>query len=664
MNENIKKKNVGLILIILLIIVVVAIGTYATLVWISQNNTTLTLRIGQLADVVFVTGDDVNIENMGPVFDYEKDGEVNEFYINNLIDNKMISNVKLNITSISEELKEESFKYVFLSSNDGITYEKVNEDNFSDVIDGTTINLISEHIFLESAYYKLIFYIDGNVNNPIDMQDGSLTGYISADVNIVYGLESQSEITSDTETFLSTSIPRNKIYSINFVADADVSELLADNNVDVLDGTINENSEYPYFDVSQAKDKSIKLYYKEHIDENNVSLYDVIISTESGKTVASSGAYLFSYLSNLKEINLTNLDTSNVTTMYRMFRNSVSLPTVDVGVLDTGNVTNMNGMFSGSDANHFMNLTSIVGLDKIDTSNVIDMTAMFQANGKLTTIDISNFNTSNVTSMQMMFRGCTMLEEIILGKTDGTKYTPIDTSNVTNMVGLFAECTSLKEINLKGINTSNVTNMEQMFVRSTSLVKLDLSDFDTSNVTDMSGMFAGASEMALTEIKFSEKFNTSKVTDMDSMFQLCANLSSLDVSNFNTENVKNMTGMFYGCSKLSSLELKNFNTSKVTNMYAMFYNCSSLSTLNLSSFDTAKVTNMDYMFNSCTNLNTIYASNKFITTNVSISSTMFGSCSNLKGGNGTTYSSTHKDKTYARIDTSSTPGYFTEFVEQ
>ena len=41
------------------------------------------------------------------------------------------------------------------------------------------------------------------------------------------------------------------------------------------------------------------------------------------------------------------------------------------------------------------------------------------------------------------------------------------------------------------------------------------------------------------------------------------------------------------------------------------------------------------------------------------SSSMFSRCTSLVGGNGTTYSSSHVDKTYARIDTPSTPGYLT-----
>ena len=68
---------------------------------------------------------------------------------------------------------------------------------------------------------------------------------------------------------------------------------------------------------------------------------------------------------------------------------------------------------------------------------------------------------------------------------------------------------------------------------------------------------------------------------------------------------------------------------------------------------------MERMFSYCSNLETIYASNSFITTGVTISTDMFYNSTNLVGGNGTIYDSSKIDKTYARIDTAETRGYFT-----
>jgi surface protein len=91
----------------------------------------------------------------------------------------------------------------------------------------------------------------------------------------------------------------------------------------------------------------------------------------------------------------------------------------------------------------------------------------------------------------------------------------------------------------------------------------------------------------------------------------------------------------------------------------MFSGCRSLTSLNLSNFDTSKVTNTYDMFKDCNNLKTIIVSNKFVTNNMTTSIHMFHQSSKIVGGNGTKYNSNYVDRTYARIDKSGTPGYFT-----
>ena len=120
-----------------------------------------------------------------------------------------------------------------------------------------------------------------------------------------------------------------------------------------------------------------------------------------------------------------------------------------------------------------------------------------------------------------------------------------------------------------------------------------------------------------------------------------------------------MFSMFYGCSSLTTLDVSKWVTSNVTNMSYMFNGCIKLITLDVSGFDTRNVTNMNYMLYDCNNLTTIYASDNFVTNQVEDSTNMFGRCSKLIGGNGTTYNSSHTNKEYARIDKEETPGYFT-----
>ena len=165
-----------------------------------------------------------------------------------------------------------------------------------------------------------------------------------------------------------------------------------------------------------------------------------------------------------------------------------------------------------------------------------------------------------------------------------------NTSNVTNMYGMFEECSSLTNLNLSNFNTSKVTNMMNMFYRCSSLTNLDLNGFNTSKVTDMSSMFCGC--LSLTNLDLSS-FNTSNVTNMSSMFDYCRSLTTLDLSSFNTSKVTDMRFMFSSCSSLTTLDLSSFNTSNVTNMYRMFLQCSSLTTtINIINTNTTYYENM------------------------------------------------------------------------
>ena len=71
----------------------------------------------------------------------------------------------------------------------------------------------------------------------------------------------------------------------------------------------------------------------------------------------------------------------------------------------------------------------------------------------------------------------------------------LDTSNVTNMSSMFNNCRSLTSLDLSSFNTSNVATTEYMFYNCRSLTSLDLSSFDTSKVTSMYWMFASCTSL-------------------------------------------------------------------------------------------------------------------------------------------------------------------------
>ena len=279
---------------------------------------------------------------------------------------------------------------------------------------------------------------------------------------------------------------------------------------------------------------------------------------------------------------------------------------IDLSNFDTSEVTNMGGMFYG-----MSNLTTL-NVSHFDTSKVTDMSLMFHGMRDLSALNLSSFNTSQVTDMHNMFYGMSNLTTLDLSN--------FDTSKVTNMGNMFSSMTNLTSLNLSSFNTSKVTDMGFMFYGIPNLTSLDLSNFDTSKTTKMSFMFYGMRK--LTALNLSS-FNTSQVTDMSGMFSSMPSLTSLNLSHFDTSKVTDMHFMFRDTSNLTSLDLSNFDTSKVTDMNNMFRNMSSITSLDLSHFDTSKVTDMENMFSDMSNLTSLDLSN-FDTSQVTDMNGLFG----------------------------------------
>jgi surface protein len=292
---------------------------------------------------------------------------------------------------------------------------------------------------------------------------------------------------------------------------------------------------------------------------------------------------------------------------------------------------------------------------------------MFDGCSGLTSIDLSNFDTSKVTDMSYMFEYCTVLVEVIMigdisnvtntnsmfygVNTTGilyydlaykeyyTKlpipspwrlkpysyieatYTPSTTYNSTTLMGSDFDISKVRTMYIDGVKLSSVDATYKFSDTNSHVVKIMLND----DITDLNGMFTSCKE--LTAIRLSS-LDTSNLTIIKNMFRGCSGLSSLDVSNFDTSNVTDMSGMFYGCSGLTSLDVSNFDTSNVTDMSEMFYGCSGLTSLDVSNFDTSNVTTMWSMFSGCSGLTSIDVSN-FDTGNTKYMNWMFGECSQL-----------------------------------
>ena len=215
------------------------------------------------------------------------------------------------------------------------------------------------------------------------------------------------------------------------------------------------------------------------------------------------------------------------------------------------------------------------------------------------------YNTSTETNVTQEFSTASELKTFITNNNQsftGAMKVVCDNS-ITDCSTMFENCANITSLDLSEFDTSNVTNMVNMFRKCRGLTSLDVSNFNTSNVTSVFGMFGMFSDCSsLTSLDVSN-FNTSNVKNMGSMFDSCSSLTSLDVSNFDTSNVTKMGTMFSSCSSLTSLDVSNFDTSNVTTMYRMFYNCSGLKTIYCEQdWKSDKIIDSEDMFVYCTKL--------------------------------------------------------------
>ena len=569
-------------------------GSLAYYIW-SSSTTSISGNLC-LPEIYFTGGATIN-GKLKPVSSKEE-GLIKEVEVNlhkTCNNDTAVMNLYLSLDLLPTALQENTFVYELYNGNN----ERISSGNFSDKKQGDTITLTENEIVTSNvSIYTLYIYIDGNRDNPITMTNqnfrfniyGEGTGAIYKE-NVI-----QNETTtpsSSSSTFLNTEVLRNQIESIT----------IEKTNVVPNDAKYSK-------DISSKQDGSVMLWYT---DKDNNSLYEISIGSENGSVEANTnGSGMFAYLDNVSTLDLSGLDTSNMTNMTYMFYNSTSLTNIDVSGFDTSKAVNMSGMFNGC-----TNLENL-NLSNFNTEKVTSMTQMFWGCNKLYNINLSSFNTSKVTTMTHMFRECYSLVNLNLSN--------FDTSNVKSFFYMFAGCNSLEYLDLSNFNTRNATEMTYMFYNCTNLKELNISSFDTSKVADMTLMFFGCK--ALLKLNLSN-FNTSNVTNMSSMFQSCSSLTSLDLSNFNTGNVTNMSGMFNGCTNLKELNISSFDTTKVTKMASMFQDCASLEKINLLSFDTNNVTTMNSMFFRCSSLEEIDVHN-FETKNVTNMSNMFRNCFKLK----------------------------------
>lgn len=339
------------------------------------------------------------------------------------------------------------------------------------------------------------------------------------------------------------------------------------------------------------------------IDQSNESATKAYVKIKD--PTLTSCRNMFSYLKNLKSVDVTNMNTSNVTDMYMMFYRCLDLEKIDVSNFDTSKVGNFKWVFSGCYSLKDLDLSNF------DFSSAYDLEQMFYWSPNIETIDLSGktFGTygksrevygDDVVDKQDYNWGCyEMFYNCCLTKgTTAWDYPPEKGSS--KQYGKVYECkTPLKFVNLSNTRFNDETIFAYAFSNSKFLENVDLTNI--SNPYNKSSFALFDVCMSLKNLDMS---TWSWGKDAQYAFQHCRGLETIDISHTDVSQLENTKEMFSNCINLKYFDGSNVNPTKLKNCAEMFFLCTSLEWCDLSSWtlENCSTSYTNSMFNNCFNL--------------------------------------------------------------
>lgn len=278
------------------------------------------------------------------------------------------------------------------------------------------------------------------------------------------------------------------------------------------------------------------------------------------------------------------------------------LTSVDVSNIDTSNTTYMSEMFYGCEY-----LTSL-DLSRFDTSKAINMAYMFRGCIRLTTLNLSNFIVTEDAGVSQILSGCRRLAELRLDNCDN--YT---ISRIINSDGFPTGTLSggrviyFKESELGDLQPPDGWRFETVPEEVPEIPEVPEEPVDPPEPEEIPLYEKGQFRDNAT-IETVETMVDSSHTDLSYMFYHCYKLESVNTEDWDTSNVTNMSEMFDNCS-ITSLDLSSFDTGKVTNMMYMFYGCSKLEELDIRNWEIRTTTKTTSMFERCSSLRAVHLDN-------------------------------------------------------
>ena len=284
--------------------------------------------------------------------------------------------------------------------------------------------------------------------------------------------------------------------------------------------------------------------------------------------------YYSRHLKELKELNESNVELyiNNEKMKFKKYFNPEKEGLYEIKLIIKIDIKNCSCMFC--DCKNITNLD----LSSLDTKNVTDMSYMFYNCENITNLDLSSFDTKNVTDMSYMFYNCNKLTNLYLSSFDYEINVDKSLKEISDLAEKYFKDSSkknsfkekLEELE-KGAAKLKDEEFEKMevlhheievgikrvkFINNISLknkTNLNLSSFDTKNVKNMNDMFSGCENITNLNLSF---FDTKNVKNMNNMFKNCKNITNLNLSSFDAGNVRNMREIFYNCNKLKLITIK------------------------------------------------------------------------------------------------------------
>ena len=378
LNNFIKSRTFIITLTLTFIVLIIAGVTYAWFTWSSTDNTNITMQIGEYTTVTYTGGNAINVNNLTPVYNYT-DGESTTFSLTNNNSNPLKEfkyNVYLDITSINNELKSTSLKYVLLDSSSNV----VDQGNFSAASNSSTLT-ITENKILPSgtSSYTFIIYLDGNEQNNTNMMNKSLTGSLRVTVvkeNVVLEPNpiTDFEYEIGTDTFAGYVILTEYIGSSPMVVIPDeyeINSVTYDTALSIYvytnaTGLTTFSGNTVVETVILPNNYNVKFYTQYNSGQGYILKNDTIAYMFKGCTSLVNAPTIPNSVINMQSTfygctSLVNAPTipNSVTNMQYTFRNCTSLVTAPT-IPNT--VTNMSGTF--------FDCTNLTGTVRVNSSNV------------------------------------------------------------------------------------------------------------------------------------------------------------------------------------------------------------------------------------------------------------------------------------------------------